>query len=83
MSHAPPLTELGTEPGEEVQMIVQCCVCEKVRKENQWFVTAKPVDPHETAVSHGYCPACADKAFGELYRRARKRENSQLTVTAA
>ena len=51
-------------------MIVQCCVCEKVREDDRWFVLGKPVDREETQVSHGYCPECADAAFGELYRRA-------------
>lgn len=64
-------------------MIVQCCVCEKVRKENQWFVQSKPVDPHETAVSHGYCPSCADEAFGELYIRAKARKSTHMEVVPA
>lgn len=64
-------------------MIVQCCVCEKVREDGRWFVLAKPVDPHETAISHGYCPSCADEAFGALYRRAKAREAAHMEVVPA
>lgn len=66
-------------------MIVQCCVCEKVREDGRWFVLATPVDHHETLVSHGYCPECADEAFGELYRRAMARSevSSMNAVHAA
>ena len=64
-------------------MIVQCCVCEKVKVNGSWFATAKPVNPHETAISHGYCPACAEEAFGELYRRARVREAAHMEVVHA
>lgn len=65
-------------------MIVQCCVCEKVREDGHWFVLANPVDPHTTAVSHGYCPICADEAFGELYRRSNaRREAAHMEVVHA
>ena len=64
-------------------MIVQCCVCEKVREGSDWFVLGKPVDPHETAISHGYCPTCADEAFGELYRRANARKAVHMEVVPA
>lgn len=64
-------------------MIVQCCVCEKVREADQWFVLAKPVNPRETLISHGYCPECAAEAFGELYRRAQAREAAAQTATVA
>ncbi|MDZ4859270.1 MAG: hypothetical protein SGI88_09805 [Candidatus Hydrogenedentes bacterium] len=64
-------------------MIVQCCVCEKVREDGQWFALGKPVNHHETLVSHGYCPGCAAEAFGELYRRAQAREASRREVVHA
>ncbi|GMU92264.1 MAG: hypothetical protein AMXMBFR4_13220 [Candidatus Hydrogenedentota bacterium] len=64
-------------------MIVQCCVCEKVREGGQWFLLSKPVQMDET-ISHGYCPDCAAEAFGELYRRAQAREAAaQRAIHAA
>ena len=46
-------------------MVVQCCECKQVRKDNQWVqpVSADLADDH---VSHGYCPVCAEKAFAEI-----------------
>lgn len=45
-------------------MILQCCVCKKVREGDQWVEPA-----HEIAagapVSHGYCPDCAEDAADE------------------
>lgn len=46
-------------------MVVQCCVCKRIRENNSW---AKPTLPltNEKAMSHGYCPNCADEAFREV-----------------
>jgi hypothetical protein len=46
-------------------MIVQCCLCKKVRKGKQW-VTADPIELADVRISHGYCPACAAQAFAEI-----------------
>ncbi|HRI86789.1 MAG TPA: hypothetical protein PLJ47_01170 [Candidatus Hydrogenedentes bacterium] len=64
-------------------MIVQCCVCQKVRKNDRWSRLAKPVNQNEMMVSHGYCPECAAEAFGDLYRRAQAREAARMTVVHA
>lgn len=46
-------------------MVVQCCVCKKIRVEDAWkaveLYAALPTD-----MSHGYCPACAEDAFREV-----------------
>lgn len=46
-------------------MIVQCCLCKKVRQGKQWVI-ANPSDLADAHVSHGYCPACAAQAFAEI-----------------
>lgn len=37
-------------------MVVQCCVCKRVRVDGAWAPPVQPIDPDE--VSHAYCPAC-------------------------
>lgn len=46
-------------------MVVQCCVCKKIRVDNVWQ-SADPNGPKIEAASHGYCPTCADDAFREV-----------------
>jgi len=60
--------ELGREKDEsesELEMVVQCCMCKKVRRGTRWL---QVVDAGLLAegVSHGYCPVCAAKAYAEL-----------------
>jgi len=45
-------------------MIVQCCVCGKVRREDGAW---DPADQHPSEkISHGYCPDCAREAFANI-----------------
>jgi hypothetical protein len=46
-------------------MVVQCCLCRRVRNGKQW-VEPTPTDLVDEHVSHGYCPVCAAKAFAEI-----------------
>lgn len=46
-------------------MLIQCCVCKKIRQEGRWVPDGKPVED-AGRVSHGYCPACAARAFEEI-----------------
>ena len=47
------------------------CVCAECRTVMR---TIWPVAPGETPlVSHGICPACAEKLYSEFFRRARPR----------
>jgi len=45
-------------------MVIQCCVCKKVRVDGHW--TRKVPEPLNEPVSHGYCPRCAEAAFAEI-----------------
>lgn len=46
-------------------MVVQCCLCQKVRQGKQWESVSESTKlPKE--VSHGYCPTCAKQAFEEI-----------------
>ena len=63
-------------------MIVQCCVCGKVRHDGRWesrdreVAATNPMD-----ISHGYCPACAAEAFAEVRRwAAMERRRAQAPV---
>jgi len=33
----------------------QCCVCKKLRQENEWIRSKEPITEK---LSHTYCPAC-------------------------
>jgi uncharacterized protein YlaI len=53
-------------------MLVQCCVCEKIRQGGQW--AAVPEEKlRDEEISHGYCPECAEAAFAELQRELNRR----------
>jgi hypothetical protein len=45
-------------------MQVQCCVCKKLRVGRSWVKPSEDVSQHD--LSHGYCPACLDKARKEI-----------------
>lgn len=44
-------------------MTVKCCVCTKIRIDDQWL---KSESKSGELVSHSYCPACLDAALAEL-----------------
>lgn len=44
-------------------MTVKCCVCTKIRIDNQWLDSEVKSDE---LVSHSYCPVCLDVALAEL-----------------
>ncbi|MFM1921502.1 MAG: hypothetical protein RLZZ303_3136 [Candidatus Hydrogenedentota bacterium] len=46
-------------------MKVQCCVCNKVRDQDQWLPPQPETAPAES-VSHGYCPQCLEQAHREI-----------------
>ncbi len=46
-------------------MIIQCCVCKKVRRDGVW-VKADSQELQDSQVSHSYCPACAEIASQEI-----------------
>lgn len=47
-------------------MMVQCCVCKRIRQGDAWTDASEAENGRE--VSHGYCPACAEAAFAEIRR---------------
>ena len=46
-------------------MTVKCCVCTKIRVDNQWLNSDSDHTIHEL-VSHSYCPRCFAEAIAEL-----------------
>ena len=49
----------------EAEMLVQCCICGRIRKGKEWLqMEALDVTGEDT--SHGYCPVCAARAFDEI-----------------
>ncbi len=52
--------------GKEMSpVIIQCCVCLRVRQGNKWTSVAKPYKVMRHA-SHTYCPKCMKESFGSL-----------------
>ncbi len=45
-------------------MITVCCVCQRIKHENQWVEENIPSGELPT---HGYCPECAAMARIELF----------------
>lgn len=50
-------------------MIVQCCVCKKIRIDQSWRMPRGHFLPSEH-ISHGYCPECASQAYAKLRQEA-------------
>lgn len=49
-------------------MLIQCCVCKRIRRDEIW-VDSHWVDlTRENHMSHGYCPACAEAAYSNFRR---------------
>ncbi len=63
-------------------MLVQCCVCEAVRKDGRWVKVAD-VNALGDSVSHGYCPKCAASAFAEIRKMHGKVELRPRTAMSA
>lgn len=62
-------------------MIVQCCVCKKIRYGNNvWKHAAEKQDSIHLEASHGYCPKCAKAAFQEIYE-SRRKQSAQYATT--
>jgi len=53
------------------KMLVQCCVCQRYRTEDNEYthVTVEKLEEYQPyVISHSYCHPCADKAMKELRR---------------
>lgn len=44
-------------------MTIQCCTCNKVRRDESWET---PQSASDDVVSHTYCPACFAEAMDEV-----------------
>jgi hypothetical protein len=55
-------------------MMIQCCVCGRVRHGGAWVVDPKACQYGAERVSHGYCPACAEEAFEALREYSKNRQ---------
>lgn len=51
-------------------MIVQCCVCHRVRDEGDWVESLAVLD--QSKISHGYCPRCAAQAYEQVRQHLRE-----------
>lgn len=60
-------------------MKIQCCACLRIRENGGWNALEQP-KVLEQDVSHGYCPACAEKAFAELRAQQRAERSRQTPV---
>lgn len=49
-----------------------CSFCKKIRKENEWTSLEAYMSEHsEALLSHGLCPDCAEKYYGEYLQQAK------------
>ena len=56
-------------------MIVQCCVCQKLREDGVWV--RKVVPPEEVkTISHTYCPSCLEETQRQLREELAKRRKA-------
>lgn len=44
-------------------MVTVCCICQKTKTEQGWIALRHA---QEEMLSHGYCPACAERVLEEL-----------------
>jgi hypothetical protein len=59
-------------------MTVQCCVCKKVRVENEWTRPACNTPEH---ASHTYCPTCLKVSLTAMRAELRRAEQAQVAVS--
>ena len=57
-------------------MIIQCCMCDRVRKNDKWTALRAPMKD-KYSVSHGYCPECAEKAFAKIREMGIEKETTR------
>lgn len=49
-----------------------CSYCKKIRKENEWTSLEAYMSEHsEALLSHGLCPDCVEKYYGEYLHHAK------------
>ena len=62
-------------------MVVQCCVCQKVREGEEWIAVEDPYLSMRS-VSHTYCPVCKKVSLRELKEMSMRRyQVSQALVS--
>ena len=49
-------------------VVTVCCVCHKTKNHRGEWIDKEPVISRDVIISHGYCPACRDKAIEEIRR---------------
>ena len=54
-----------------------CCVCKRVKHDDQWVTESLPEKPGK--LSHGYCPECKEAFLAEL-RRLRAEHTAERSV---
>lgn len=45
------------------KIVIACCVCDKIRNKEGYFVSEKPAE--NVILSHGFCPTCLKKYYEE------------------
>ena len=53
-------------------MVVQCCVCQKVREGEEW-IAVEDLSLSARVVSHTYCPVCEKASLRELKEMSARR----------
>ena len=51
-----------------------CSFCKRIRKDGKWIPIEEYIRDHpEADFSHGFCPECGVKHYGDLYLRSREK----------
>ncbi len=62
-------------------MVIQCCVCAKIRNGARWETPESTLSP-KSPVTSSYCPVCADEARAEInYARLEPMQSMTPTTT--
>jgi hypothetical protein len=72
------MRQLSREVRQLTGLLPICAFCKKIHtKDNQWVQIERYVsDRSEAEFSHGYCPECTEKHFGEFLQRRKSPEKS-------
>jgi hypothetical protein len=69
------MRQLAREVEQLTGLLPICAFCKKIRSKGEWVQIERYISDRSTAeFSHGYCPECMEKHFGEYLRDRKPKE---------
>jgi hypothetical protein len=69
------MRQLAREVEQLTGLLPICAFCKKIRSSGEWVQIERYISDHSAAeFSHGYCPECMAKHFGEYLQERKKTE---------